>query len=146
MNHFASQLFPNLSTVSKSPFFLHMLLFILQTKWSQPSDHCTLPLAFLFTTSAAGFSELLAGHLAGKIFSVSIAACSWKNLPCCFIHSFSKPTYSCSGSHGAGDLSQHALSGRKEMRCSYAGAQSNHQFHTYGQSVLIYYYYIIDVQ
>lgn len=106
-------------TVLQSPsyqFFFstpRMLLFIFArqtgpSKWSTRSSS-----RFLFTTSAAGFSGLLAGHLAGKIFSVSIAACSWKNLhiPCCIIHPFSKPTYSCSGSHGAWGLSQHALDG-----------------------------------
>lgn len=63
-----------------SPFFFsHALIYF--ANQMEPADwslHSSTN--FLFTTSVAGFSGLLAGHLAGKTFSVSNAACSWKNL------------------------------------------------------------------
>lgn len=50
---------------------------ILHAKWSKPSDQCAVHLTFffLFTTSAAGFSWLFAGHSAGKPFRAPLTHC-----------------------------------------------------------------------
>lgn len=50
---------------------------VLHTKWGRPSDQCAARLTFFFllTTSAAGFSWLFAGHLAGETFRAPLTHC-----------------------------------------------------------------------
>lgn len=70
MNHSVLQLLLSHSTIS--PFFFSPHALIYFANQMEPAEWSACASSnFLFTTSAAGFSGRLAGHLAGKIFSIS---------------------------------------------------------------------------
>lgn len=111
-------------------------------KWSTCSSS-----DFLFRTSAAGFLGFWQDIWLEK-YSVSPLprARGWTsaNLSC-IIHSISKPTFSCSGSHGAGG----GLVGGSErftFHIQVSSSTLDAQFRLYRRSVIIYYHYIIDVR
>lgn len=155
MNHFALQLFPSHSTISCPHFFLFFISFFfspphalitLHTKWSRPSDQRALPLTsdsehLLLDSWAFGRT------FGWKKYSVSPMphARGWTSASLSsIIHSFSKPTYSCSGTHGAGGLV--GSSERFTFHIQVSSSTLNAQFSFYRRSVIIHYHYIIDVR
>lgn len=127
-----------------SPFYSTCSYLFLQTKWSQPCDQYTFPLTFSsqhLLVDSQGFLQVIWLEK----YSASVLPQAPGTTSTCLSfnsHSFFKPTYSSAGSHGAGSLSQQALGGRMDTLLM----QSNTQFHTYWQSIIIYFYHHIDAQ
>lgn len=104
INHFALQLFLSHSTISCPYATPHALIYFAnQIEPAKPSDQCTPLLTFYsqhLLLDSLGFWQVI--WL--EIYSVSLLPqAPGRTSIClsCIIHSFSKPTYSCSGSHGA---------------------------------------------